>query len=70
MGKSPSRNRAAAATDAVTFLYQDVLTGDGGLTALDVTDFALERPPYFLTPRGGSERERCLALLHALSAPA
>ena len=61
---------ALAATDAVTFLYQDVLTGEGGLTALDVTDFALERPLYFLTPRGGSERERCLALLHALSAPA
>ena len=61
---------ALAATDAVTFLYQDVLTGESGLTALDVTDFALERPLYFLTPRGGSERERCLALLHALSAPA
>lgn len=61
---------ALAATDAVTFLYQDVLTGESGLTALDVTDFALERPLYFLTPRSGSERERCLALLHALSAPA
>ena len=61
---------ALAATDAVTFLYQDVLTGESGLTALDVTDFALERPLYFLTPRGGSERERCLALPNALSAPA
>ena len=58
---------ALAATDAVTFLYEGVLVDDAGLAVLDVTDFALERPLYFLTPLGSSERERCLALLEALA---
>lgn len=58
---------ALAATDAVTFLYEGVLAGEAGLAALDVTDFVLERPLYFLMPLGTSERERCLALFHALT---
>ena len=57
---------ALAATDAVSFFYEGVLAGEGGLAALEMTDFALERPLYFLTPLGSSERERCLALLEAL----
>ena len=58
---------ALAAIDAVTFLYEGVLADEAGLAVLDVTDFALERPLYFLTPLGSSERERCLALLEALA---
>lgn len=61
---------ALTATDAVTFLYEGVLTGESGLAALDVTDFMLERPLYFLMPLGTSERERCLALLEALASSA
>lgn len=57
---------ALAATDAVTFLYEGVVMDEAGLAVLDVTDFALERPLYFLIPLGASERERCLALLEAL----
>lgn len=61
---------ALTATDAVTFLYEGVLTGESGLAALDVTDFMLERPLYFLMPLGTSERERCLALFEALASSA
>lgn len=57
---------ALAATDAVTFLYEGVVAGEGGLAALEMTDFALERPLYFLIPRGSGQREKCLALLEAL----
>ena len=31
-----------------------------------MTDFALERPLYFLIPRGSGQRGKCLALLEAL----
>ena len=57
---------ALAATDAVSFFYEGVLAGEGGLAALEMTDFALERPLYFLIPRGSGQREKCLALLEAL----
>ena len=57
---------ALAATDAVTFLYEGVVAGEGGLAALEMTDFALEWPLYFLIPRGSGQREKCLALLEAL----
>lgn len=55
---------ALAASDAVTFLYEGVLSE--GLAPLPVTDFSLERPLYFLTPVGSGEQQRCLALLEAL----
>ena len=57
---------ALAATDAVSFFYEGVLAGEGGLAALEMTDFALERPLYFLIPRGSGQRGKCLALLEAL----
>ncbi|MDY2656506.1 MAG: LysR family transcriptional regulator [Candidatus Limiplasma sp.] len=57
---------ALTATDAVTFLYEGVIANENKLVALDVIDFVLERPLYFLVPLGSSERERCLALLEAL----
>lgn len=62
---------ALRATDAVSFMYERVCEAEmeaGRLCKLDVSDFSLVRPLYFLRLRGGAERERAGAFFAAVQA--
>lgn len=60
---------ALGATDAVSFMYERVCERemhDGTLKRLDVKDFSLTRPLYFLCPEGSGEGARCERFLSEL----